>query len=373
MTIIAEYIWLSGANSYHDIRSKCKTLHIPIDSPLSAFPEWNFDGSSTGQAAGADTEILIRPVAKYPHPFIKNVPALVILAECYQPDGTPTPDNSRAVAREIFDLKLDAEPWFGLEQEYVLYRDGRPLNWPEKGFPEPQGPYYCANGSPAWGRDIAMEHYEICLNMGLKLSGLNAEVMPSQWEFQVGPCSGIEGGDHMTVARWVYLRVGEKHGIEVNFDCKPVQGDWNGSGCHTNFSTKEMREAGGLAKIHEALQRLEKTREEDIMFYGTANNRRLTGKHETSKLSDFTFGVGTRHTSIRIPNETNKNGCGYLEDRRPASDIDPYLVTSRLFASALGVTNAPLDPVKLKQRRTWMLRVNAQNAAVSAPEQQKKH
>jgi glutamine synthetase len=367
--IIAEYIWLSGANSYHDIRSKCKTLYIPIESPLSAYPEWNFDGSSTGQSGGLDTEILIRPVAKYPHPFIKNLPAVVILAECFLPDGTPTPDNSRAVAREIFDQKLDAEPWFGQEQEYVLYKDGRPFQWPEKGFPSPQGPYYCANGIPAWGRDIAMEHYEMCLNMGLRLSGLNAEVMPSQWEFQVGPCVGIEGGDHMTVARWVYLRVGEKYGVEVNFDCKPVQGDWNGSGCHTNFSTKEMRAAGGITKIYEAIKNLEKTREEDIMFYGTSNNRRLTGKHETSKLSDFTFGVGTRHTSIRIPNETNKNKCGYFEDRRPASDIDPYLVTSRVFASSLAITNNGLDPVKLKQRRTWMTRVNEKAATAATTRQ----
>jgi glutamine synthetase len=350
---IAEYIWLSGKNSYHDIRSKCKTMRCDTNIPLSEYPVWNFDGSSTEQATGHDTEILIKPVAVYPHPFLTLEHSVVVLCECYFPDGSPTPDNTRSLARSIFDKGTDKEPWFGIEQEYVLYRDGRPLNWPVRGFPTPQGPYYCGNGNLVWGRDIAEEHYQVCLKMGLLLSGINAEVMPSQWEFQVGPATGIDAGDHMTVARWVFLRLGEKYNIEVNFDAKPVQGDWNGSGSHTNFSTKEMRAAGGKKAILEAIERLRGTVLNDIQFYGTDNNLRLTGKHETSKLNEFTFGVGTRHTSIRIPNETEKNNCGYLEDRRPAASADPYLVTSRLFSSACGIEGS-FDAEKVKQARSWM-------------------
>jgi len=277
-----------------------------------------------------------------------------VLCECFYPDGSPTSDNTRYLARNIFDRAPEQEPWFGCEQEYVLYRDGRPLNWPKQGYPAPQGPYYCGNGSLLWGRDIAVEHYETCLRIGLKLSGINAEVMPSQWEFQVGPCLGIEAGDHMTVARWVYLRLSEKYDMEVNFDAKPItQGDWNGSGCHTNFSTKAMRAPGGKKVIIEAIGRLKVTVLDDIKFYGTDNNLRLTGKHETSSLNEFSYGVGTRHTSIRIPNETDKADRGYLEDRRPAASADMYLVTSRLFSSACGVEST-MDASKLNQVRSWM-------------------
>jgi glutamine synthetase len=292
---IAEYIWLSGKNSYHDIRSKCKTMRGPTDIPLSEYPVWNFDGSSTEQAKGHDTEILIKPVAVYPHPFLTLPHSKVVLCECFFPDGTPTPDNTRYLARNIFDKALEKEPWFGIEQEYVLYRNGRPLNWPNPGFPAPQGPYYCGNGDLVWGRAIAEEHYQTCLQMGLLLSGMNAEVMPSQWEFQVGPCTGIQAGDHMTVARWVYLRLGEKHNIEVNFDAKPVQGDWNGSGAHTNFSTKEMRAPGGKKAILEAIERLRGTvldtssfTEQTTTCASPASTRRPSSTNSRSALAPAT-------------------------------------------------------------------------------------
>lgn len=354
---VAEYVWLSGKDSHHDLRSKCRTMDGPTDIPLSEYPVWNFDGSSTQQALGLDTEILVKPVAVYPHPFATLPGSKVVLCECFYPDGKPTTDNTRFAARKVFDAALQEEPWFGLEQEYVIYKNGRPYGWPTDGFPAAQGDYYCANGPTAWGRDIAMEHYQTCLSIGLKLSGINAEVMPAQWEYQVGPCVGIEAGDHMTMARWVFLRIGEKHGVDINFDAKPVPGDWNGSGCHTNFSTKAMRAPGGKKVIIEAVERLRATARDDIKFYGIDNNRRLTGKHETSSLGEFTYGVGTRHTSVRIPNATAQADCGYFEDRRPASSADPYLVTSRLFASSVGIAN-DLDAVALRQDRSWMGRLD---------------
>jgi glutamine synthetase len=350
---IAEYVWVSGQNTYHDLRSKCKTMTIPYDSPISEYPVWNFDGSSTGQNVGDDTEILIKPVALFTHPFIEH--AKVVLSECYYPDGTPTKDNTRRVADNIFTANAALEPWYGLEQEYViLAKDGRPLGWPNGGFPGPQGPYYCGNGAHVVGREIAMEHYETCLRIGLRISGINMEVMPGQWEFQVGPALGIEAGDHMVMARWVYQRIGEKYGVTICYDPKPIPGDWNGSGCHTNFSTKDMRAEGGLQKILEVVQnRLPHTVKSDVPFYGYDNNRRLTGKHETSKLNEFTWGIGTRHTSIRIPNETKKLNRGYYEDRRPAANIDPYLVTARVFVSSQGLTQR-MEPSEIIQVHSWM-------------------
>ena len=353
---IAEYIWCAGQNTYHDIRSKFKTMTISIDSPLSDYPIWNFDGSSTGQNVGEDTEILIKPVALYPHPFLPN--AKVVLCECFYPDGTPTQDNTRRIAAAVFDANAALEPWYGLEQEYlILAKDGRPLGWPQGGYPSPQGPYYCGNGMHVVGREIAMEHYQLCLGMGLRISGVNMEVMPGQWEFQVGPSLGIEAGDHLVMARWVYLRLGEKHGITISYESKPVPGDWNGSGCHTNYSTKEMRAEGGLAKILDVVQnRLSKTVLDDVPFYGKDNNKRLTGKHETSSLNEFTWGIGTRHTSIRIPNEVKKNNRGYYEDRRPAASIDPYLVTARVFISSNGLTTV-MDAGSIIQAHSWMKRI----------------
>jgi glutamine synthetase len=350
---IAEYVWISGQDTYHDLRSKFKTMTISIDSPITDYPVWNFDGSSTGQNIGEDTEILIKPVALFNHPFLEN--AKVVLSECYYPDGTPTKCNTRRLAANVFEANAALEPWYGLEQEYViLAKDGRPLGWPQGGYPSPQGPYYCGNGVHVVGREIAMEHYQLCLQIGLRISGVNMEVMPGQWEFQVGPCPGIEAGDHLVMARWVYLRLGEKYGITISYASKPVPGDWNGSGCHTNYSTKEMRAEGGLAKILDVVQnRLPKTFMVDVPFYGNDNNKRLTGKHETSKLNEFTWGVGTRHTSIRIPNETKKNNRGYYEDRRPAAGIDPYLVTARVFISSNNLPQT-LDPAAVIQAHSWM-------------------
>jgi len=353
---IAEYIWVAGQNTYSDLRSKFKTMTISIDSPLSDYPIWNFDGSSTGQNIGEDTEILIKPVALYPHPFLDNAKA--VLCECFYPDGTPTKDNTRNLAAQLFAANAALEPCYGLEQEYVIMgKDGRPIGWPQGGYPGPQGPYYCGNGVHVVGREIALEHYQICLRIGLRLSGVNMEVMPGQWEFQVGPCFGIEAADHLVMARWVYLRIGEKYGISISYESKPVAGDWNGSGCHTNYSTKEMRAEGGLAKILDTVQnRLSKTVLQDIPFYGNDNNKRLTGKHETSKLNEYTFGFGTRHTSIRIPNETKKNNRGYYEDRRPCASIDPYLVTARVFISSCGL-DAKMDPDAILQQHSWMKRI----------------
>ena len=232
---------------------------------------------------------------------------------------------------------INHEPWFGLEQEYVLVQSKNDLKWPylwpQGKYPKPQGPYYCAVGAEnSFGREIINLHYKLCLYAGVKLYGINAEVMPSQWEFQIGTCTGIEAADHLWIARYLLFRLGEFFNVEINFDPKFIKGDWNGSGCHTNFSTKSMREDGGINVIMTSLKKLKNYHSRSISLYGENNIERLTGKHESSSIESFTIGNGNRGSSIRIPKLSENLGKGYFEDRRPAANVDPYLVTSSLFS-----------------------------------------
>lgn len=365
------YIWLGGKDSHHDIRSKDRTMYLEQEDVRKhpkelladgVFPVWNYDGSSTGQSKGIDTEVLIKPVNAFPCCLPRHsttIPWILVLAECYLANGEPTADNARAVARQTFEQLPDEHPWFGLEQEFFLLdrTTGRPYGWPAHGFPAPQGPFYCGSGAgSAWGRKFVDKHYEICLEMGLNVSGTNAEVTPGQWEFQVGPCEGLEMGDQLTVARWVLLRVLEDENLDIDYRAKPIEGDWNGSGLHTNFSTEATRVKNGIEAINKYIDRLKKTVKRDIIFYGADNNLRLTGRHETSKATEFSSGVGTRGTSIRIPNSVAAEGCGYMEDRRPAGDADPYLVTSRLFGSCVGIETPGLDLASPTHTKDWMRR-----------------
>ena len=335
MAIIAEYIWIDvGGN----LRSKCRTLIYRDfnDIEIDDLPLWNFDGSSTGQAIGSDSEVILAPKSVYRDPFREGANILV-LCDCYDRNMTPIESNNRHKANIIFEQLIEEHPWFGLEQEYVMYnaKTNKPLGWPVDGEPEPQGKYYCGIGTgKVFGRHIVDEHYEKCLYAGINISGTNAEVMPGQWEFQVGPCEGIDSGDETWMARFILERVAEKYDVIISYEPKPVLGDWNGSGCHINFSSLEMRNEGGIEKIYEAINKLEKKHDEHIAVYGD-NTVRLSGNHETSPIDKFTYGVADRTASIRIPSTTHNSGYGYLEDRRPASDIDPYLATAKLAKTTL--------------------------------------
>ena len=213
----------------------------------------------------------------------------------------------------------------------------RPYGWPTNGFPGPQGPYYCGVGAgKVFCRDIVEAHYKACLNAGIKISGTNAEVMPAQWEFQVGPCTGIEMGDHLWVARFLLSRVAEEFGAKISFHPKPIPGDWNGAGLHSNFSSAEMRIEGGMKHIVAAIKKLEGRHKEHIAVYGDDNDMRLTGRHETGSIDTFTYGVANRGASIRIPRECGHKGYGYFEDRRPASNADPYQITGIMMETIFG-------------------------------------
>ncbi|AQL08574.1 Glutamine synthetase3 isoform 1, partial [Zea mays] len=226
------------------------------------------------------------------------------MCDCYTPQGEPIPSNKRYKAATVFshpDVAAEV-PWYGIEQEYTLLQKdvSWPLGWPVGGYPGPQGPYYCAAGADkAFGRDVVDAHYKACLYAGINISGINGEVMPGQWEFQVGPSVGISAGDEIWVARYILERITEMAGIVLSLDPKPIKGDWNGAGAHTNYSTKSMREAGGYEVIKEAIEKLGKRHREHIAAYGEGNERRLTGRHETADINTFKWRVHPRRPRHR--------------------------------------------------------------------------
>jgi glutamine synthetase len=332
-SLILEYIWIDGSGETLRSKSMTWTSSTPPQS-IKELRIWNFDGSSTGQAPGHDSEVLLKPVAMHPDPFRRG-DNKIVLCECVAPDMTPIPSNHRNAAAAIFAQKKEEEPWFGIEQEYTLFHSDKrtPLGWPKAGgYPGPQGPYYCSVGADnAFGRIVVESHYRACLYAGIKMSGINAEVLPGQWEYQVGPVEGIDAADQCWLARYIMYRVCEDFGVHVSFDPKPVAGDWNGSGQHTNYSTKAMREEGGYKAILSAIEKLSRKHKEHIAVYGKGNERRLTGHHETANIHNFAYGVANRGASIRIPRDAEREGKGYFEDRRPASNADPYEVTAKIF------------------------------------------
>ncbi|MEZ4980877.1 MAG: glutamine synthetase beta-grasp domain-containing protein [Saprospiraceae bacterium] len=331
-----EYIWLDGYKPEPSLRSKTKVLDLDFfHGDTRTLPIWSFDGSSTQQAEGSKSDCLLKPVTVYPDSARKN--AFLVMCEVLNPDGTPHATNTRAPFED------DEDFWFGFEQEYVLTKDNIPLGFPKQGYPRPQGPYYCAVGSDnVAGRDIVEEHFDLCLDCGLDITGINAEVLLGQWEFQVLG-KGKKGGDDLWLARYLLYRVAEKHGVKVEFHPKPIKGDWNGSGCHTNFSNKEMREVGGKKYFEDILERFKLTHAEHVAVYGSDNDQRLTGLHETQSIKKFSYGISDRGASIRIPVSTAETWKGYLEDRRPASHMDPYVVINRIMKTVHGDVDGPAE------------------------------
>lgn len=347
----AMYIWI---DAYMQLRCKTKTLQKEPKCH-SELPVWNFDGSSTNQAPGENSDCYLLPVAMYRDPFRRD-PHKLVLCEVVDYHQDPVPTNHRRSCAEAMKKAEGDECWFGLEQEYTLTDlDAYPFGWPKGHFPPPQGMAYCGVGAARqYGRDVVESHYRACLYAGLKISGTNAEVMPSQWEYQIGPAHGMEGGDQIWISRFILDRVCEDFNVIASLDPKPIPGDWNGAGMHCNFSTKDMRVPGegkGLDSIYAACEKLGKRPNYHIFHYdphgGKDNMKRLTGLHETASIYDFSYGIAHRGASIRIPRETGDKGYGYLEDRRPASNACPYNVTECLVRTICLNETEEYDAAKL--------------------------
>jgi glutamine synthetase len=330
-----EYIWLDGYTPVPNLRGKTQIKEFASFPKLEELPLWGFDGSSTQQAEGRSSDCVLKPVAVFPDSTRKN--GAIVMCEVMMPDGvTPHPSNARAT---ILD---DPGAWFGFEQEYFLCQDGRPLGFPVDGYPAPQGPYYCGAGYKAVGdiaRQIVEEHLDICLDAGINHEGINAEVAKGQWEFQIFGKGSKRCADEVWVARYILNRLCEKYGIDVEYHCKPIKGDWNGSGMHANFSTEYLREKGGKAYFEALMAAFAENCAEHIAVYGPDNHMRLTGLHETQSIDKFSYGVADRGASVRVPHSFVKGDAyrGYLEDRRPNSQGDPYQIASRILKTIEGV------------------------------------
>ena len=334
MAYQAEYIWLDGTSPTPLLRSKTKILADGKTPPM-----WGFDGSSTEQATGDHSDCGLVPVFTCPDPIRGGDNILVLCEVVNANDLKPHPTNTRAALVKAAKKYAKHGMIFGLEQEYTMLRtDGTPYGFPKDGFPAPQGPYYCGVGADrVVGREIIEEHTQACIDAGLMIEGTNAEVMPGQWEFQIGAADALTVSDHMHVARWLLHRIAEDYDIVVSFDAKPQKGDWNGAGAHTNFSTKAMRE--DYAAIEAACKAIGKRVEAHIAGYGDDIQSRLTGAHETAPWNKFSYGVSNRGASIRIPWQVARDGKGYAEDRRPNANADPYTVTRLILESVCGAAS----------------------------------
>ena len=325
-----EYIWLDGYEPVPNLRGKTKVEEFSSFPTIEELPFWGFDGSSTRQAEGSDSDCVLKPVAVFSDPTRAN--AALVMCEVLLPDGTPHPSNSRATIPD------DPGTWFGFEQEYFLYRDGAPLGFPSGGgFPPPQGEYYTGVGYKNVGevaREIVNAHLDLCLEAGIDHEGVNAEVAKGQWEFQIFGKGSKKAADEVWIARYLLVRLCESYGVDVNFHCKPLGADvdWNGSGMHANFSTAYLREVGGKPYFEALMTAFDDAKDEHIAVYGPDNHLRLTGLHETQAIDAFSYGVADRGASVRIPHSFVQNGYrGYLEDRRPNAQGDPYKIAGRII------------------------------------------
>jgi glutamine synthetase len=330
MAYRAEYIWVDGTQPTAKLRSKTKIVDDGHEPPI-----WGFDGSSTNQAPGERSDCVLRPVANFKDP-IRGGDNRLVMCEVLLVDMSPHPTNTRAACAEVAAKVASDEYLFGLEQEYTFFSGARPLGFPDSGYPAPQGGYYCGVGADeVFGRPVVEAHLDAALHAGIHISGINAEVMPGQWEFQVGPLGALDVSDHLWVARWLLYRIGEGFGVSATLDPKPVRGDWNGAGCHTNFSTKAMRSE--YQPNIDAAEALGKRHDLHIENYGFGIEDRLTGLHETASYKEYNYGLSDRGASVRIPWQVEVDRKGYIEDRRPCANIDPYTVTRLIMETVSGI------------------------------------
>jgi glutamine synthetase len=330
MKIKLEYVWLDGYKPEPNLRSKVKIVdYESIKNAIinGSFPIWNFDGSSTSQAETGNSDRLLKPVRHYVQDMQSTV---YVLCEVLNPDGTPHESNKRSQITEGYE-----DLWFGFEQEYFIREEinGNILGH-KRNILKGQGEYYCGVGHNVVGRDFVEKHLDMCLNYGIDITGTNAEVALGQWEYQVFSKGKLKGGDDLWMTRYFLHKVAEKYNYHIELHPKPLtHGEWNGSGLHTNFSTDTMRNDSNEEYFMALFNSFESRHEEHIRAYGSNNHLRLTGEYETQSIDKFSWGVSDRGASIRVPQDTAKEWKGYVEDRRPGSNADPYKIIREIVKS----------------------------------------
>ena len=336
MKVKLEYVWIDGRKPEPNLRSKVKIVEYQEvkDQIVSGnLPIWNFDGSSTNQAETGNSDRLLNPVRVYTNKtFPLGSDIVYVLCEVLSPDGKPHDSNYRS------SLKDEEEDlWFGFEQEYFIREEinGAVLGHKTDGL-KGQGDYYCGVGHNVVGREFVEEHLDMCLDYNIEITGTNAEVALGQWEYQVFSKGKLKGGDDLWMSRYFLYKTSEKYGYHIDLHPKPlVYGEWNGSGLHTNFSNDRMRNEGGYDYFVSIFNSFGSRHQDHINAYGSDNGMRLTGQYETQSIDKFSWGVSDRGASIRVPQETAKNWKGYVEDRRPGSNADPYKIIREIVTSLM--------------------------------------
>jgi len=354
MKVKLEYIWLDGYKPEPNLRSKIKVVdYQPAD--ITKVPEWGFDGSSTMQAEGFSSDCYLKPVRMYQSLGINRAPLIYVLCEVLDKDNQPHETNDRSKLGDE-----DTDFWIGFEQEYFIRsaHNKDVLGFERGGSVDPQGKYYCGVGGQIVGRELSDEHLDYCLDLGINVEGTNAEVALGQWEYQIFAKGKLKSADDLWMSRYILHKLAEKRGYSIELHPKPIQiGEWNGSGLHTNFSSKKMREEGGESYFKSIFNAFETRKELHIENYGSDNHLRLTGKFETQSIDKFSWGVSDRGASIRVPKSVGETWKGYLEDRRPSSNANPYKVINVIydaltFANQLNTTiHAMYDDVDTSKLR----------------------
>lgn len=313
------YVWL---DKFNILRSKTKRVE-----QVNQIPIWNFDGSSTSQMdySTMNTEVLLQPIRVYIDGFNeRNNENYLVLCDTYNinKDGiiTPTVDNYRYGAINIFN-ETNLNPKFGFEQEFYLIDNENHEKLSSLTNISNKDNNYCRTTTKY--TYIMNEFYNLCLSCKIGIVGWNAEVAPFQFEYQIFG-NGIDACDDLVMSRYVLERYMIDNNYEIKYDPKLYE-NLSGSGCHINYSDVRSKEY-----MDKYIKALGETHNDLMKVYGENNNKRLTGLHETSSYSVFTYGVGDRYKSVRIPNSTALGLTNYFEDRRPGANINPYMACGAL-------------------------------------------
>lgn len=332
MRLKLNYVWLDGTSPEPKLRSKIKVENLKHPQILTEYPIWSFDGSSTNQAQGSSSDCYLKPVKLYYPEKISELSTIYVLCEVLDKDDKPHSTNDRAILG-----KEDENFWVGFEQEYFIRssKNGLILGFDKGTFVEPQGIYYCGVGGQMVGRNVSNLHLNKCLEYGIDIQGTNAEVAIGQWEYQLFSKGKISAADDLIMSRYFLYEIAEEFGYDIELHPKPIIGEWNGSGLHTNFSNEKMRTQGGEEYFKAIFNIFEARADKHIEVYGSDNHKRLTGRFETQAIDKFSWGISDRGASIRVPKNVGKTWKGYLEDRRPAANANPYKVINVIYESLM--------------------------------------